>query len=153
MSFLGSSPFSFYLFFCCCYFCCFSRKLNCGRHNCTQICHPQPCQLCPRLPQVVYRCPCGQTPLSKLLELGCVERKICTDPIPSCGKTCGKPLSCGSYGNQIFLHQNIMNSHLKRKRNLFHFWNILLVIWVLTNWVRETVLIQSYTSKWVNVFV
>ncbi|NWY40221.1 NFX1 protein, partial [Sylvia atricapilla] len=73
------------------------KKLNCGRHNCKQICHPQPCQLCPRLPQVVYRCPCGQTPLSKLLELGCVERKICTDPIPSCGKTCGKPLSCGSY--------------------------------------------------------
>ncbi|KAM6376358.1 transcriptional repressor NF-X1 isoform 4-T6 [Alca torda] len=74
-----------------------TRKLNCGRHNCTQVCHPQPCPLCPRLPQVVYRCPCGQTPLSKLLELGCVERKICTDPIPSCGKTCGKPLSCGSY--------------------------------------------------------
>ncbi|NWR44327.1 NFX1 protein, partial [Regulus satrapa] len=73
------------------------KKLNCGRHYCRQICHPQPCQLCPRLPQVVYRCPCGQTPLSKLLELGCVERKICTDPIPSCGKTCGKPLSCGSY--------------------------------------------------------
>ncbi|NXK69785.1 NFX1 protein, partial [Sylvietta virens] len=73
------------------------KKLNCGRHSCKQVCHPQPCQLCPRLPQVVYRCPCGQTPLSKLLELGCVERKICTDPIPSCGKTCGKPLSCGSY--------------------------------------------------------
>ncbi|NWT79399.1 NFX1 protein, partial [Lanius ludovicianus] len=73
------------------------KKLNCGRHNCKQVCHPQPCQLCPRLPQVVYRCPCGQTPLSKLLELGCVERKVCTDPIPSCGKTCGKPLSCGSY--------------------------------------------------------
>uniref|UniRef100_A0A672TV58 Transcriptional repressor NF-X1 n=1 Tax=Strigops habroptila TaxID=2489341 RepID=A0A672TV58_STRHB len=73
------------------------KKLNCGRHNCTQVCHPQPCQLCPRLPQVVYRCPCGQTPLSKLLELGCVERKVCTDPIPSCGKTCGKPLPCGSY--------------------------------------------------------
>ncbi|NXS62171.1 NFX1 protein, partial [Brachypteracias leptosomus] len=75
----------------------FSCQNICGKHNCTQVCHPQPCQLCPRLPQVVHRCPCGQTPLSKLLELGCVERKICTDPIPSCGKTCGKPLSCGSY--------------------------------------------------------
>ncbi|RLW04364.1 hypothetical protein DV515_00005900 [Chloebia gouldiae] len=79
------------------------KKLNCGRHNCKQVCHPQPCQLCPRLPQVVYRCPCGQTPLSKLLELGCVERKICTDPIPSCGKTCGKPLSCGSYAAITFM--------------------------------------------------
>ncbi|KYO26224.1 transcriptional repressor NF-X1 isoform C [Alligator mississippiensis] len=70
------------------------RKLNCGRHSCVQVCHPQPCQICPRLPQAVHCCPCGQTPLSKLLELGCIERKVCTDPIPSCGKTCGKPLSC-----------------------------------------------------------
>ncbi|NXB41905.1 NFX1 protein, partial [Leucopsar rothschildi] len=81
------------------------KKLNCGRHNCKQVCHPQPCQLCPRLPQVVYRCPCGQTPLSKLLELGCVERKVCTDPIPSCGKTCGKPLSCGSYACESLCHE------------------------------------------------
>lgn len=105
MILLDNSAFLFCFLFL--WFCFFSRKLNCGRHNCTQVCHPQPCQLCPRLPQVVYRCPCGQTPLSKLLELGCVERKICTDPIPSCGKTCGKPLSCGSYGNQNFLHQTI----------------------------------------------
>lgn len=77
------------------------KKLNCGRHGCTEVCHPQPCQPCPRLPQVVRFCPCGQTPLSKLLELGCVDRKSCTDPIPSCGKTCGKPLPCGS---QDFIH-------------------------------------------------
>ncbi|KAG8572060.1 hypothetical protein GDO81_011896 [Engystomops pustulosus] len=73
------------------------KKLNCGKHGCTEVCHPQPCQPCPRLPQIVRFCPCGQTPLSKLLELGCVDRKICTDPIPSCGKTCGKPLPCGSH--------------------------------------------------------
>lgn len=110
------------LFFC--YF--FHRTLNCGRHNCTQVCHPQPCQLCPRLPQVVYRCPCGQTPLSKLLELGCIERKICTDPIPSCGKTCGKPLSCGSYGNENFLYQSIKRtSHIIFKKNNFHVKDIL----------------------------
>uniref|UniRef100_K7FMW8 Transcriptional repressor NF-X1 n=1 Tax=Pelodiscus sinensis TaxID=13735 RepID=K7FMW8_PELSI len=72
------------------------KKLSCGRHSCTQICHPEPCQLCPRLPQVVHCCPCGQTPLSRLLELGYIERKLCTDPIPSCGRICGKPLSCGS---------------------------------------------------------
>ncbi|XP_053570563.1 transcriptional repressor NF-X1 [Bombina bombina] len=73
------------------------KKLNCGKHSCTEVCHPQPCQPCPRLPQIVRFCPCGQTPLSKLLELGCVDRKTCTDPIPSCGKTCGKPLPCGSH--------------------------------------------------------
>ncbi|XP_066435322.1 transcriptional repressor NF-X1 [Eleutherodactylus coqui] len=77
------------------------KKLNCGKHGCTEVCHPQPCQPCPRLPQIVRFCPCGQTPLSKLLELGCVDRKICTDPIPSCGKTCGKPLPCGSHD---FIH-------------------------------------------------
>ncbi|XP_030060668.1 transcriptional repressor NF-X1 isoform X1 [Microcaecilia unicolor] len=77
------------------------KKLNCGRHGCTEVCHPQPCQPCPRLPQVVRFCPCLQTPLSKLLELGCVDRKTCMDPIPSCGKTCGKPLPCGSHD---FIH-------------------------------------------------
>ncbi|XP_053322900.1 transcriptional repressor NF-X1 [Spea bombifrons] len=77
------------------------KKLNCGKHGCTEVCHPQPCQPCPRLPQVVRFCPCGQTPLSKLLELGCVDRKTCMDPIPSCGKTCGKPLPCGSHD---FIH-------------------------------------------------
>ncbi|CAJ0964841.1 unnamed protein product [Ranitomeya imitator] len=51
--------------------------------------------------KIVRFCPCGQTPLSKLLELGCVDRKTCTDPIPSCGKTCGKPLPCGSHD---FIH-------------------------------------------------
>uniref|UniRef100_A0A8C5PKR3 Transcriptional repressor NF-X1 n=1 Tax=Leptobrachium leishanense TaxID=445787 RepID=A0A8C5PKR3_9ANUR len=70
------------------------KKLNCGKHGCTEVCHPQPCQPCPRLPQLVRFCPCGQTSLGKLLELGSVDRKTCTDPIPSCGKTCGKPLPC-----------------------------------------------------------
>ncbi|KAH0618018.1 hypothetical protein JD844_016932 [Phrynosoma platyrhinos] len=73
------------------------KKLSCGMHTCAQVCHPQSCQPCPRLPQIVHCCPCGQTPLSKLLELGCPERKLCTDPIPSCGRTCGKPLPCSSY--------------------------------------------------------
>ncbi|XP_064409333.1 transcriptional repressor NF-X1 isoform X2 [Latimeria chalumnae] len=73
------------------------KKLNCGRHDCKEMCHAQPCQPCPQLPQLVHSCPCGQTPLSKLLELGYNERKSCTDPIPSCGKTCGKPLPCGSH--------------------------------------------------------
>ncbi|XP_041040209.1 transcriptional repressor NF-X1 isoform X1 [Carcharodon carcharias] len=72
------------------------RKLNCGNHNCLQLCHPSACQPCPRLPKLVHSCPCGQTPLCKLLELGYPERRSCTESIPSCGKTCGKPLPCGS---------------------------------------------------------
>ncbi|XP_075416143.1 transcriptional repressor NF-X1 isoform X1 [Tenrec ecaudatus] len=72
------------------------KDLKCGNHMCSQVCHPQPCQLCPRLPQLVRCCPCGQTPLSQLLELGSSSRKTCMDPVPSCGKVCGKPLPCGS---------------------------------------------------------
>ncbi|KAJ8418686.1 hypothetical protein AAFF_G00001850 [Aldrovandia affinis] len=72
------------------------KQLDCGNHHCQQACHPGPCPSCPRLPRLVRSCPCGQTPLSKLLELGYAERRICTDPIPSCGKTCGRPLPCGS---------------------------------------------------------
>ncbi|XP_061095554.1 transcriptional repressor NF-X1 [Conger conger] len=72
------------------------KQLDCGNHRCQQPCHPGPCPSCPRLPRQVRSCPCGQTPLSKLLELGYSERRGCTDPIPSCGKTCGRPLPCGS---------------------------------------------------------
>ncbi|XP_023583106.1 transcriptional repressor NF-X1 [Trichechus manatus latirostris] len=72
------------------------KDLKCGNHTCSQVCHPRPCQPCPRLPQLVRSCPCGQTPLSQLLELGSSGRKTCMDPVPSCGKVCGKPLPCGS---------------------------------------------------------
>ncbi|NP_001277377.1 transcriptional repressor NF-X1 isoform 2 [Mus musculus] len=72
------------------------KDLKCGSHTCSQVCHPQPCQPCPRLPHLVRYCPCGQTPLSQLLEHGSNARKTCMDPVPSCGKVCGKPLACGS---------------------------------------------------------
>lgn len=73
-----------------------TKVLDCKAHQCQQLCHRGPCQPCPRSPSLVKSCPCGQTPLSKLLELGESERTTCTDPIPSCGKTCSKPLACGS---------------------------------------------------------
>lgn len=72
------------------------KILDCKAHRCQQVCHRGPCQSCPLSPSRVKSCPCGQTPLSKLLELGYSERKSCSDPIPSCGKTCNKPLPCGS---------------------------------------------------------
>lgn len=74
--------------------------LNCGAHQCQQVCHRGQCQPCPRSPSLVKTCPCAQTPLSKLLDLGCPERRSCSDPIPSCGKTCNKPLACGSSGKK-----------------------------------------------------
>ncbi|CAL8398842.1 unnamed protein product [Arctogadus glacialis] len=72
------------------------KTLGCALHQCQQPCHPGACQACPRSPSLVKSCPCGQTPLAKLLELGYAERHTCTDPIPSCGKSCSKPLPCGS---------------------------------------------------------
>lgn len=74
------------------------RMLGCQAHRCQEVCHRGPCQPCPRSPFLVKTCPCGQTPLAKLLELGYAERQSCSDPIPSCGKTCNKPLACGSSG-------------------------------------------------------
>ncbi|KAM9501093.1 transcriptional repressor NF-X1 isoform 1-T1 [Clarias gariepinus] len=71
------------------------KMLECHAHRCQKVCHPGRCQTCPLLPILVSSCPCGQTPLAKLLELGYPERRCCTDPIPSCGKVCSKPLPCG----------------------------------------------------------
>lgn len=79
------------------------RMLNCGVHRCQQQCHPGPCRPCPLSPSLVKTCPCGQTPLAKLLELGYSQRENCTDPIPSCGKTCNRPLACGSSGEKRLL--------------------------------------------------
>lgn len=76
------------------------RMLNCEAHRCQQVCHAGRCQPCPRSPSLVTTCPCSQTPLTKLLELGYSERRSCSDPVPSCGKTCNKPLACGSSGKE-----------------------------------------------------
>lgn len=74
------------------------RMLGCEAHRCQLECHSGPCQPCPRSPSLVKTCPCSQTPLTKLLELGYSERQSCSDAIPSCGKTCNRPLACGSSG-------------------------------------------------------
>lgn len=76
------------------------RMLNCEAHRCQQLCHRFQCQPCPRSPSLVRTCACTQTPLTKLMELGYAERQSCSDPIPSCGKACGKPLACGSSGEE-----------------------------------------------------
>ncbi|XP_071340974.1 transcriptional repressor NF-X1 [Trachinotus anak] len=82
------------------------KMLDCEAHRCQQLCHRGPCQPCPRSPTLVKTCPCGQTPLAKLLELGYSERQSCSDAIPSCGKTCNKPLACGS-SDTIHLCENL----------------------------------------------
>uniref|UniRef100_A0A673H187 Transcriptional repressor NF-X1 n=1 Tax=Sinocyclocheilus rhinocerous TaxID=307959 RepID=A0A673H187_9TELE len=91
-------------YFSCCKPC--GKMLDCQSHCCQQLCHPGQCQSCPLSPKLVHSCSCGQTPLSKLLELGYPERKTCTDPISSCGKTCSKPLPCGD-GDSVHLCEKL----------------------------------------------
>lgn len=72
------------------------RLLECGHHECDMVCHAGDCKTCETLPEVVTSCPCGATPLT---DLSTEIRTSCTDPIPTCGQICNKPLGCGSPGN------------------------------------------------------
>ncbi|XP_076819243.1 transcriptional repressor NF-X1-like isoform X1 [Clavelina lepadiformis] len=73
------------------------KALSCGNHTCEESCHAGPCASCPLQPSAVTLCPCTQTKLSEIKhEDGSpVIREKCTDPIPTCGKVCQKPLECG----------------------------------------------------------
>lgn len=66
------------------------RTLDCGNHNCLEICHQGPCKICDKLPSVVTVCPCGKTKFNDYTRSSCVE------PVPICDNRCGKLLTCGS---------------------------------------------------------
>ena len=66
------------------------RTLDCGRHQCSGVCHGGDCPPCPLTPARVPTCPCGRTRL-----VGEKARAVCTDEIPVCGSVCDKILSCG----------------------------------------------------------
>lgn len=70
------------------------KTLYCENHHCSQRCHPGDCEPCKLDPLTVTLCPCGQTPLVELLPADQLRQK-CTDPVPTCDKTCSKPLPCG----------------------------------------------------------
>ncbi|BFZ15022.1 hypothetical protein BsWGS_18061 [Bradybaena similaris] len=61
------------------------KSLSCGNHQCEKVCHSGPCGSCPR--SGPRKCPCGKTEF----------QLPCTDDIPTCGDTCGKPLACGQH--------------------------------------------------------
>lgn len=63
------------------------RTLSCGNHRCERECHSGPCDPCSLDPLILKTCGCGRTEL--------IGRKICTDPVISCGALCGKILKCG----------------------------------------------------------
>ncbi|XP_061340039.1 NF-X1-type zinc finger protein NFXL1-like [Gastrolobium bilobum] len=66
------------------------KKLSCGNHICSEICHPGSCGECELLPSRVKTCPCGRTRLED-------ERQSCLDAIPTCSQVCGKLLPCGMH--------------------------------------------------------
>ncbi|CAH8295401.1 unnamed protein product, partial [Schistosoma turkestanicum] len=74
------------------------RQLSCNNHKCSNVCHSGECSPCALDPKWCFTCPCGKTPLSKLVSTGCLygNRQSCTDALPTCPNVCGRPRSlCG----------------------------------------------------------
>lgn len=65
------------------------QPFACGNHRCLKSCHPPSSTppRCPFDPALVKTCPCGAESLA--------DRKSCTDPIKTCGRSCNKVLPCG----------------------------------------------------------
>ena len=70
-----------------------SNPLTCENHECSEGCHSGPCPLCATDVTSINSCPCGKTKIEKIT---IVKRVSCLDAIPTCNKTCKKPLSCGT---------------------------------------------------------
>lgn len=73
------------------------KKLSCGNHVCSEICHPGPCGVCNLMPWKIKTCHCGKTTLQE-------ERQSCLDPIPTCSQICDKTLPCGVHQCQQVCH-------------------------------------------------
>ncbi|CAH8607346.1 unnamed protein product [Schistosoma rodhaini] len=69
------------------------RQLSCKNHKCSNFCHSGECPPCALDPAWCLTCPCGKTPLTKLVSTGCLygNRQSCTDPLPTCPNICGRP--------------------------------------------------------------
>nr|XP_053635030.1 transcriptional repressor NF-X1-like [Cherax quadricarinatus] len=76
------------------------RTLECNNHQCKAKCHPGSCKPCERAVHTITRCPCGKVPLEKLYERdGAIQRKSCSDPVPTCSQPCQRLLKCGVPGS------------------------------------------------------
>ncbi|KAF8309054.1 hypothetical protein DL93DRAFT_2063347 [Clavulina sp. PMI_390] len=65
-----------------------AQPYACGIHTCESACHPPSLEpeTCPKDPSLVLNCPCGKHPIASLPS---GLRTSCSDPIPTCGSTCG----------------------------------------------------------------
>jgi transcriptional repressor NF-X1 len=68
------------------------KSLKCGNHKCEMQCHNGECPSCHLLPSNLQNCPCGQTKMREILLTQKIIRTNCLDPVPTCGKVCGKLL-------------------------------------------------------------
>lgn len=87
------------------------KQLKCGKHKCEQVCHEGECKPCPLLPSKLLHCPCGNTPIRELLLKNKLIRTQCTDPVPTCDKTCNKLLHADNDNN---LHFCVAKCHLEK---------------------------------------
>ncbi|CAB4008614.1 transcriptional repressor NF-X1-like, partial [Paramuricea clavata] len=74
-----------------------SKKLDCGNHECEEICHASNCRGCELQPDVVVFCSCGKMKIVELLNGE--KRNSCLDSIPCCGNTCDGFLPCAKYND------------------------------------------------------
>lgn len=63
------------------------KKLSCGNHYCTEVCHPGACGECELMPSKIKTCYCGKSNLQQ-------PRQSCMDSIPTCSQLCSKLLPC-----------------------------------------------------------
>ena len=77
---------------------CIYRELDCGNHECKEICHASSCRSCELQPDVVDFCPCGKMKIVELLDGK--NRNSCMDPIPTCGNTCDGFLPCAKFNGR-----------------------------------------------------
>lgn len=69
------------------------KLLDCGKHRCTDRCHPgSKCRSCKLLSENLRTCPCGSTLIKKTT---IAKRESCTDPVPTCENKCNRILICG----------------------------------------------------------
>ncbi|CCW65577.1 unnamed protein product [Phytomonas sp. EM1] len=68
------------------------KVLSCNKHHCERTCHIGECGDCTKL--ITVTCPCGK-------ETGEVQ---CSSAVFLCGKSCGKPLTCGNHNCTLDCH-------------------------------------------------
>lgn len=80
-----------------------SKYLDCNKHICQKICHPEPCSPCKET--VMQTCYCGK--ITKLQKCGSGKLNINTDigGYFSCKQKCNKLLPCGNHNCLLLCHE------------------------------------------------